>query len=173
MIPRWLVAALLVVMPGCGDLLSVYPAGEGVRESWLDGRWECADKDCKGTAYVRAGAGADYDVVWAPGEADEEATRFRGRLVKIGGRLVLDLATAKRADFGIPGHFFLLVERGEGGLLKLHWLDSEWLREQARGTAHIVVDKQPVLTGDAGAFLTKFGLDGRAVSGTISFKAAR
>lgn len=79
-----------------------------------------------GDAYLRAAATVKkaYDVVWVPGEGNDDALRLRGQLVRVGNRLVLDLVTAKRADMAIPGHFFLLVRKKEDGVT-FQRLDSE------------------------------------------------
>ena len=175
---RTLLLALLLILPGCGDLLSVHPlASTGVMDGSLPGEWLCAEKDCKGSVLVRAEEGY-YDIIWIPGEADGEPLRLQGRLVKIGSRFVMDLVTAKRADLAIPGHFFMLLEKsGEG--LKFHWLDSDWLRKQAagpEGVAHLMVDDKPILTGGSAAlqaFLLKFGLDPKATAGNMVFRRVK
>ena len=169
---RTLLLALLTMLAGCGDLLSVHPlATTGVMDGTLTGEWICAEKDCKGSVLVRPEEGY-YDIIWIPGEADGEPLRLQGRMVKIGTRQVLDLVTAKRADLAIPGHFFMLLEKsGEG--VKFHWLDSDWLRKQAVGTSHLMVDNKPILTGDSAtlqAFLLRFGLDPKATAGSMAFR---
>ncbi len=169
---RTLLLALLTMLAGCGDLLSVHPlAATGVMDGTLTGEWICAEKDCKGSVLVRPEEGY-YDIIWIPGEADGEPMRLQGRMVKIGTRQVLDLVTAKRADLAIPGHFFMLLEKsGEG--VKFHWLDSDWLRKQAVGTSHLMVDNKPILTGDSAtlqAFLLRFGLDPKATAGSMAFR---
>lgn len=172
---RTLLLALLTMLAGCGDLLSVHPlAATGVMDGTLTGEWICAEKDCKGSVLVRPEEGY-YDIIWIPGEADGEPLRLQGRMVKIGTRHVLDLVTAKRADLAIPGHFFMLLERsGEG--VKFHWLDSDWLRKQALGTPHLMVDNKPILTGDSAtlqAFLLRFGLDPKATAGSMAFRRVK
>ena len=175
---RTLLLALLTMLAGCGDLLSVHPlAATGVMDGSLTGEWMCMEKDCRGSVLVRPEEGY-YDIIWIPGEADAEPLRLQGRMVKIGTRWVLDLVTAKRADLTIPGHFFLLLERsGEG--VKFHWLDSDWLRKQAAGAdgvAHLMVDNKPILTGGSAglqAFLLRFGLDPKATAGSMAFRRAK
>ena len=181
---RWIVlVALLTLMPGCADLLSVHPLATAETLTFdesLVGAWECAPKDCKGTAYLRADSAAKktYDVVWVPGDGTDDPLRLRGQLARVGNRLVMDLVMAKRADLAVPGHFFLLVQKKDDGLT-FQWLDSEWLRAEAmgaNGVAHTMVDEKPVLTAGSAAvqaFLLKFGLDSRAVSGGMVFKRAK
>jgi len=172
---RTLLLALLTMLAGCGDLLSVHPlAAKGVMDGTLTGEWICAEKDCKGSVLVRPEEGY-YDIIWIPGEADGEPLRLQGRMVKIGTRMVLDLVTAKRADLAIPGHFFMLLEKSGAGV-KFHWLDSDWLRKQAAGTTNLMVDSQPILTGDSAtlqAFLLRFGLDPKATAGSMAFRRVK
>jgi hypothetical protein len=174
------VVTLILLLTACGDLLSVYPlatAETAVFDAGLIGEWSCAGKDCKGTALIRAGSAGnkDYDIVWIPGDADAEALRLKGQLVKVGDRLVFDLVTAKQPDLTVPGHFFMLVEKTSGGV-KFHWLDSEWLRNRVmaqNALAHTMVGDKPVITAgsaEIGAFLLKFGLDAKAVSDSLVFK---
>ena len=175
---RTLLLALLTMLAGCGDLLSVHPlAAKGVMDGTLTGEWICAEKDCKGSVLVRPEEGY-YDIIWIPGEADGEPLRLQGRMVKIGTRMVLDLVTAKRADLAIPGHFFMLLEKSGAGV-KFHWLDSDWLRKQAAGpdgVPHLMVDNKPILTGGGAglqAFLLKFGLDPKATAGSMAFRRVK
>lgn len=169
-----------LLLPACGDLLSVHPLATPattVFDAGLLGEWQCAAKDCKGMALVREGANRVYDVVWVPGEADGEPLRMQGRLVKVGSREVMDLIAIRDRTFSVPGHFFLLLQRsGEG--VRFQWLDSDWLRKQAATPgviAHAMVDEKPVLTAESAvlqSFLAKFGLDARAVSGTMELRRA-
>ncbi len=171
---------LMLLLPGCTDLLSVHPLGTKettVFDEGLTGEWSCTDRDCKGIALIRAGSAQnkDYDIVWIPGEEDDEPLRLKGQLVKVGGRLVFDLVTTRRPDMAVPGHFFMLVEKTSDAV-KFHWLDSEWLRSQVssqKELAFTMVNDKPVITAGSAAinaFLAKYGLDARAVSDSLSFK---
>jgi hypothetical protein len=168
-----------LLLAGCTDLLSVHPlatAETSVSDPGLVGQWTSADKDSKGTALIRTGSDQEkeYDIIWIPGEADDEPLRLKGRLVKVGTRIVFDLVTPKKPDMAVPGHFFMLVEKTPE-TLQLHWLDSEWLREQVRSQqalAYTLVEGKPVITSgsaEINAFLAKYGLDKRAVSDTLVF----
>ena len=74
----------------------------------------------------------------------------------------------------IPGHFFMLVEKTPAGV-SFHWLNSDWLRGKViepKGPAHAMARGKPVLTADSArlnAFLGEFGLDPKAVSGSMIF----
>ena len=182
-LPILFAMAVTLLLSGCGDLLSVHPlatAETAVFDAGLTGEWSCADKDCKGAALIRAGSAErkDYEIVWIPGDADEDALRLKGQLVRVGDRLVFDLIAVKKTDLAIPGHFFLLVEKTADGV-KFHWLDSDWLRSRVisqGGLAHAMVDDKPVITAgsaEINAFLAKFGLDAQAVSGSMSFKRVK
>ena len=109
-----------------------------------------------------------------PREADEEPVRLTGQLVKVGERVVFDLVAGTREGLVIPGHFFMLVEKTPAGVT-FHWLDSEWLRDQLIGPkspAHVMARGKPVLTAESArlnAFLAEFGLDPKAVSGSMIF----
>ncbi len=174
---------LMLLLPGCTDLLSVHPLATAetvVFDVGLTGEWSCADKDFKGVALIRLGSARDkaYDIVWIPGEADEEPLRLRGQLVKVGDRLVFDLVTTKKPDMTVPAHFFMLVEQTADGV-KFHWLDSEWLRSQVilqNTLNHSMLGDKPVITAgsaEISAFLLKFGMDPKAVSDTLVFKRAK
>jgi hypothetical protein len=175
--------AVLLLLTGCTDLLSVHPlatAETAVFDESLTGEWACADKDCKGSVLIRAGSAAnkDYDIIWIPGEDDDEPLRLKGQLVKVGDRLVFDLVTTRRPDMAVPGHFFMLVDK-TAGTAKFHWLDSEWLRNQVisrKSLPYTMVNDKPVIragSAEINAFLAQYGLDARAVSDTLSFKRAK
>jgi hypothetical protein len=178
-----LAVALTLALAGCGDLLSVHPlatAETAVFDAGLTGEWSCSDKDCKGTALIRAGSAArkEYDIVWIPGDADEESLRLKGQLVKVGDRLVFDLVSTRKADLAVPGHFFMLVEKSADGV-KFSWLDSEWLRNRIilqGALAHAMVGDKPVITASSAeinAFLAKSGLDPQAQNGSLAFKRVK
>lgn len=175
--------ALLLSLPGCADLVSVYPlatAQTATFDAGLLGEWSCMDKDCKGMAAIREDPGRKgcYDIVWIPAETNEETLRLSGRLVKVGDGLVFDLVTAKRTELTVPVHFFLMARKTADGMT-VQWLDSEWLRQQAtgpNGVAHIMMDNNPIVTAGSAqihAFLARFGLDAKAVSGSLTFKRAK
>lgn len=171
---------LLLLLPGCGDLLSVQPLATPATLTFdrtLLGQWSCADKDCKGTVLIRANTTPkdSYDIVWVPGEADGEPLRMTGQLVKVGNRAVFDLVAVKREPLTIPGHFFMLLEKSPAGVA-FHWLDSEWLRAKLtapNAPAHTMAGDKAVLIADSArlnAFLAEFGLDPKARSGSLTFK---
>jgi hypothetical protein len=172
---------LMLLLSGCGDLVSVQPlatAETTVFDAGLTSEWSCADKDCNGVALIRAGSAQkkDYDIVWIPDEGG--ALRLKGQLVKVGGRLVFDLIVVQETTLAIPAHFFMLVEKTADGV-KFYWLDSDWLRDRVMSKdalAHAMVDDKPVITAgsaEINAFLAKFGLDPQAVSESMVFKLVK
>jgi uncharacterized protein YceK len=175
--------AVMLLLSGCGDLLSVHPlatAESVVFDAGLTGEWSNAGKDDAGVALIHAGSAQkkEYEIVWIPGDADEDALRLKGQLVKVGDRLVFDLIAVKKTDLAIPGHFFLLVDKTADGV-KFQWLDSDWLRSRVisqNGLAHVMVGDKPVITAgssEINAFLAKFGLDAQAASGSLSCKRVK
>jgi hypothetical protein len=182
-LPFAVVMVLMLLLPGCTDLLSVHPLATSETAAFdatLLGQWSHSDDDGVTVAWIRPGSpGAkDYDILWVPAKPDESPLRLKGRLVKIGGRRVFDLVKTERPDMAVPGHFFMLVETNADEL-KLHWLDSEWLRNQAvqpGGPAHVMVDSKPVITAgskELAAFMEKHCLDPKAVSDSITLKRVR
>lgn len=179
----WPAMAAALLLTGCTDLLSVHPLSppEGLAfEATLIGEWVNVDEDGTSTALIRASTAQArvYDILWIPAKADEASLRLQGRLVKIGDRLVMDLVKAERPEMGVPGHFFMLVEK-KGNELKMRWLDSEWLRERvvrSERLAYVVVDGRPVITSQPAEvleFMREYGLNAKAVSGTIEFTRAK
>jgi hypothetical protein len=180
---RWLVLALVLMLTGCTDLLSVHPLslpGDLAFEATLIGEWVNVDEAGTATAMIRASAAQArvYDILWIPPEPDEDSLRLQGRLVRIGDKLIFDLVKAERPEMGVSGHFFMLVEK-QGNELKLHWLDSEWLRERVMRSdklAFVVVDGKPVITSPTPVvleFMRAYGLDAKAFSSTITFTRAK
>jgi hypothetical protein len=178
---------LTLLLSGCSDLFSVNPlatAETTVFDAGLLGEWSseggggAAGKDLDGSVLVRAGAAErkEYEIVWIPKEG--EALRLRGQLVRVGDRLIFDLLAIKEANWAVPGHFFMLMERGADGVM-FHWLDSDWLRQKVmlpNALAHAVGEDKPVIVAGGAqinAFLAKYGLDPQAVSVTATLKLVK
>ena len=178
---------LMLLLSGCSDLFSVNPlatAETTVFDAGLLGEWSSEGgggpqgKDLDGSVLVRAGAAEkqEYDIVWIPKEG--EALRLRGQLVRVGDRLIFDLLAIKEGNWAVPGHFFMLMERGADGVM-FHWLDSDWLRQKVmlpNALAHAVGEDKPVIVAGGAqinAFLAKYGLDPQAVSVTATLKPVK
>lgn len=179
-----LAAVLLLLLPltGCLDLLSVHPLATpetAVADAALPGMWTSAESDADASALVRAIPGASaWDVIWIPRDTDEAPVRFRAALVRLNGRLILDLVRADRPDMGVSTHFFFLYQRDQD-TLRLAWLDSEWLRAEATRPGvipHTLSGTRPVLTAPPAAlaaFFARTAADPRAVSDTLTLKRAQ
>ena len=92
---------------------------------------------------------------------------MEGRLARIGDQRILDLTASSPGAFAIPCHVFLRIRPVKDGL-KVQFVDSKWIREQAKTSslADFIYEDHPVLTAPAAqveAFLLKFGLDERAL----------
>ena len=116
-----IVVASILLLSGCSDLFSVQPlatAETTVFEPRLLGEWSSTSsggsdadgRNLNGLVLFRAGEAGkkEYDITWIPNQG--EALRLRGQLVKVGDRLILDLLAMKESNWGIPGHFFMLME---------------------------------------------------------------
>lgn len=182
-VSRIVTMASLVMLIGCVDLMSVHPLATNettVMDTALVGEWVHSDEDGVTVAWIRqrSPSSKDYDIVWIPAKPDEAPLRLNGRLVRIGDRLIFDLAKTETQEMAVPGHFFMLVDK-QPDQLRLGWLDSEWLRgrvvSQSKLT-HIIFDGKPVVTApsaELAAFLSEFGSDPKAVSDTITLKRAQ
>lgn len=182
-----IVTASMLLLSGCSDLFSVHPlatAETTVFDSTLLGEWSSEGgsgpegRDMNGSVLIRAGAAEkkEYDIVWIPKEG--EALRLRGQLVRVGDRQIFDLLAIKEGAWGVPAHFFMLMEKGADEV-EFHWLDSEWLRQKVmspNALAHAMVEDKPVVTAGSAqinAFLAKYGLDPQAASVTATLKRVK
>jgi hypothetical protein len=162
----WVVVFLAVLLTGCGELPSV----EGIAtkdntvfDPALVGAWNAGDA----VIIVQKGDDLGYHIHWAGAEGTETPrfVRMEGMLVKLGEQRVLDLTAARQDAFSIPCHVFLRIRPVNDGL-KVQFIDSKWIREQARALPGFVQDGHPVLTAPAAqveGFLRKFGFEERAL----------
>lgn len=166
-----MIVLLAVLLTGCGDLLSV----EGIAnkdntvfDPALVGAWNAGD------AVIIVQASEDkgsYAIHWVGAEGTEtpKFVRMEGTLVKLGEQRVLDLTAERQDAFSIPCHVFLRIRPVNNGL-KVQFIDSKWIREQARALPGFTQDGHPVLTAPAAqveAFLRKFGFEERALDEPI------
>jgi hypothetical protein len=156
-----------VLLTGCGDLPSVEGLANKentVFDPALVGAWNAGDA----VVIVRKGDDQNYAIHWVGAEGSTDTPRFvrmEGTLVKIGDQRILDLTAARQDAFSIPCHVFLRIRPVKDGL-KVQFIDSKWIREQAKALPGFVQDNHPVLTAPAAqveAFLVKFGFDERAL----------
>jgi hypothetical protein len=163
----WVNVFATVFLTGCGDLPSVEGLANKentVFDPALVGAWNAGDA----VIIVQKGEDNSYRIHWVGAEGSTDTPRFvrmEGRLVKIGEQRILDLTAARQDAFSIPCHVFLRIRPVNDGL-KVQFIDSKWIREQARALPGFVQDGHPVLTGPAAqveALLVKFGFDERAL----------
>jgi hypothetical protein len=155
-----------VLLTGCGDLLSVEGLANKdntVFDPALVGAWNAGDA----VIIVQKGDDQNYAIHWVGAEGTETPrfVRMEGTLVKISDQRILDLTAARQDAFSIPCHVFLRIRPVKEGL-KVQFIDSKWIREQAKTLAGFVQDNHPVLTASAAqveAFLVKLGFDERAL----------
>ncbi len=179
------IAAAALLLAGCSDLFSIQPLATPettVFDSALLGVWSSKGgsetRDLHGSLFIRAGAAEqkEYDIVWIPTQG--EALRLSGQLVRVGDRLVFDLLAVKEGYWGVPGHFFMLLERSADEI-SFHWLDSDWLREKvmsANALTHAMFDGKPMIIADSAqinAFLARYGMDPQAASHTATLRQVR
>jgi hypothetical protein len=161
----WLVFAA-ALLTGCGDLPSVEGLANKdntVFDPGLVGAWNAGDA----VIIVHRGEDRNYSIHWVGVEGTDTPrfVRMEATLVKIGDQRVLDLTAARQDAFSIPCHVFLRIRPVKDGL-KVQFIDSKWIREQAKTLPGFVQDGHPVLTAPAAqveAFLLKFGFDERAL----------
>lgn len=155
-----------IFLTGCGDLSSVEGLAtqdNTVFDPALVGAWNAGDA----VIIVQKGDDQSYRIHWVGAEETETPrfVRMDGQLVKIGGQRILDLTDANPGPFVIACHVFLRVRPVKDGL-KVQFIDSKWIREQAKTLPGFVQDNHPVLTAPPAqveAFLLKFGFDERAL----------
>jgi hypothetical protein len=169
----------LLLLTGCGEMPSV-EALANKDNTFFDpaflGAWNGGDA----VVIVQAGEEKSYRIDWLGTEGNKEVpqvVRMEGRLVKAGDQRVnsfLDLNAAEPSAFSVPCHVFLRIRRVEDGW-KVQFIDSKWIREQAKssGLASFISDGHPVLTAPASqvfTFLVKFGFDERALDDAIMLR---
>lgn len=162
----WVVVFATVLLTGCGELPSV----EGIAnkdntvfDPALVGAWNAGDA----VIIVQKGEENNYRIHWVGAEGTEtpRLVRMEGALVKLGEQRVLDLTADRQDAFSVPCHVFLRIRPVSDGL-KVQFIDSKWIREQARALPGFVQDGHPVLTAPAvqvEVFLMKFGFEERAL----------
>ena len=96
-----------------------------------------------------------------------DSPKLRGRLMKLGGELFLDVMPAETDDaFSIPGHLFVRI-RVNGDTLQTALLDADWVKNAADagalGLSHIRMGSGAVLTSspkELQAFVARHAADG-------------
>src|SRR5580704_8709135 len=164
----WILATVLLT--GCGDMPSVEGLANKdntVFDPALIGAWNSGDA----VVIVQPGDNQSYRIHWLSAETIDtpRIVRLEGRLATLGDQRILDLTAENPGAFVVPGHVFLRIRPVTSGL-KVQFVDSKWIREQASQLPGFVQDNHPVLTAQPpqiAAFLLKFGLDERALDDPI------
>jgi len=156
-------------LTGCTKLVSLNPSvtdKEATMDPALLGVWH--DPDGDDTCIVKQ-AGNAYTITYV----DKSSThRFEGRLWLAGDAKLLDLVasdskgdSSNESPLKIPVHATMRVW-SEGDTLRLAFLDSDWLREQALQRLPVqIVGDRTVITAPSvvvRTFLVKYGTDPKA-----------
>jgi len=158
-------AALLT---GCSSLISLNPfvaETAGIADPALVGTWKSAASGDKGQIVIER-RGTLYAIGIEGG--DGKPMHFEGRLERVGDAELMDVVSTDDHDLAIPVHLAVRLWPSAGEL-KWAYLDSDWLRAQAKlalATQPSSGDTLITTPGDAAAqFLKQFGADSRAYSG--------
>jgi hypothetical protein len=151
-------------------LISLNPfvaEGQTITDPALAGVWKGSAEEVD-TVTIQP-KGALYALHYSDGKS--ESMDFEGRLARVGDAEVLDLITTQDSGFAVPVHMLIRLWP-EAGKLKFAYLQSDWLRQQAkRSLATQESHERTLITtqGDAVVqFLKKFGGDARAYSGDLT-----
>ena len=147
---------------GCSELVSLHPfvpEKEAILDARLPGVWTSEDD-----LYVVRQEGSGYAIDYSERKS-ASIYKLKATMLKVGSATILDLTPAGDDAFRIAVHTPLRVWI-EGATLRIAYLDSKWLREQADGRLGMQkVDGRPVITSpgeEVTRFLLAFGADDRA-----------
>ena len=171
------VAGLALLMTACDEpvrsLQPLYTEKDPVFEPQLLGMW------------VQEGDKSDDLLIFQKHEDNAYTVRvgdlpkLKGRLMKLGGELFLDLTPADtEGPFQIPGHVFVSI-RVNGDALQTALLDSDWAEHAADfgtlGLSHVRVGSKVVLTAspkELQAFVARHPGDGSAFKDYEEYRRA-
>jgi hypothetical protein len=141
----------------------------------LEGAWNSGDA----VVMVQRGDDLGYRIHWIGTETTStpRVLEMEGKLVKVGDQRILDLVSSDPGAFSIPCHVFLRIRPVKEGL-KVQFVDSKWIRDQAKAAAlpSFVFEDTPVLTASTarlGAFFLKFGFDEQALDNPMILRALK
>jgi hypothetical protein len=153
------------MLTGCSSLVSLNPFvtdAQSTTDPRIVGTWKhpkAEDKDY----FIVDQKGSLYTVKYTGDNS--QTVNLECRLTRIGDMEFLDLISTDDNAFGVPIHVLARVWP-DNGTLKWAFLDSDWIRDQARQNLTTQeLDSRTVITtqGDAVTkFLQKFGADDRA-----------
>jgi hypothetical protein len=158
-----LVLACAITLTGCSSLVSLNPfvtEAQAVMDPALLGVW--TNENGKETYLVRQ-EGTGYSIRYFPDSSD--SYQFKARLMVADGVKLLDLVSANEDSFQINVHTPVRVWT-EGSKLRIAFLESRWLKEQASKQLPTVPAKDRTLitapSEAARSFLAKVGADPKA-----------
>ncbi len=161
-----LAAAAMLAMTGCSDMISLRsfaPENLTVQNPLLPGIWSSSDDEI----YIVRAKDKGYTITYIG--KDNLPLHFDAKLIRAGAAEILDVTPTDDDDpFRVATHVPVRVSV-DGATLRFTFLDSPWLREQARTQLAVQdVGKRILITapGDAVArFLLLHGNDDRAYEG--------
>lgn len=160
----FLALAGAILLSGCSTLVSLNPFVTGeqaVMDSALLGIW--SSQDGNDTYWIRQD-GTGYAIRYSSLSDSPDTYQFKARLMISGDVKLLDLVSAKEDPWQLAVHTPVRVWT-EGGTLRVAFLQSDWLKEQARRLPALPINDRTLMTspGEAvGDFLVKIGSDPRA-----------
>lgn len=147
---------------GCSEMISLRPFvadSEAIQDARLPGVWLDGD-----SMYIVRQDGNGY-IISESDKSSPAIYKLKAKMLKAGDARIVDLTPAEEDAFQIAAHTPLRVWL-EGATLRMAFLDSKWLREQA--TAQLAaqqVNDRLLITSPGEAvtrFLVTHGADGRA-----------
>jgi hypothetical protein len=168
---------LVLLMTACTvsvqSLQPLYTEEDLIFEPKLLGAWVTGGGSDELLAFVKSGEN-EYKVM-----TNIYPFSLKGRLMKLGGCLFLDLTPADTDDvFSIPGHLFVKIQVN-GDTLNLALLDSDWAKRVADagnlGLSHTLVGGRVVLTApveDLQAFVALHAGDGSIFKDYMEYRRA-
>jgi hypothetical protein len=162
-----LALACAALLTGCSTLISLNPFVTGpqaVTDPALVGTWKSTDNDDKGRVTIEQ-RGPVYAIRF---EGFDKPMSFQGRLTRVGDAELMDVVSTDDHDLAVAVHLVVRLWPS-AGTLKWVYLESDWLKDQAKqalATQPSGGDTLITTPGDAAAqFLKKFGADPRAYTG--------
>ena len=150
-----------LVLPGCSKLVSLNPfvtEEQAAADPGLAGVWTDSGNE---EIYIVKPDGKGYSITFLK----DSIARFEALMFRVGDAILLDVVSDNEDGFQIPAHTPMRVWP-EGSTLRMAFLDSDWLREQAeKQIPSQEANGRRVITAPGEmvrAFLLKYGADDRS-----------
>ena len=131
-----------VLLSGC-DVVSIYPLYDDLTLSFVPellGSWKAGDDE---TWIFTSGKKNMYRLVVVrelqAQDAEKtaiEETKFEAAVVRLAGRLFLDLMSDDHGSTGAPAHIFARIELRDD-VLRIGWLNDSWMKEKLKTDTYI------------------------------------